>query len=59
MSHCFPPTPTKLYTAGAFLADGATTFIGHNSSVVSVSWSPDGNKIASGSDDTTIKVSKG
>jgi WD40 repeat protein len=29
---------------------------GHTSSVTSVSWSPDGSKIASGSEDETVRV---
>ena len=32
------------------------TFIGHNAEVFSVSFSPDGSKIASTSDDESIKI---
>ena len=32
------------------------TFIGHRSQVLSVSWSPDGTRLATGSEDGTAKV---
>ena len=34
------------------------TLTGHSGSVRSVEWSPDGSKIASGSNDNTVQVSK-
>ena len=33
-----------------------TTFRGHSGSVYAVAWSPDGQRIASGSEDRTIKI---
>jgi WD40 repeat protein len=42
----------------ATLAPGSTlfTYRGHQNAVVSVAWSPDGKRIASGSDDNTLQV---
>ena len=38
------------------MAGMSYTYRGHSSSVYAVAWSPDGKRIASGSDDKTVQV---
>ena len=50
-----PPSPTPSTTA---IVEGSTifTYRGHSDTVYAVSWSPNGQYIASGSGDTTVQV---
>jgi WD40 repeat protein len=49
-----PPTP-QTFTSSS-LRTALYTYRGHSASVMGVVWSPDGKRIASGSDDGTVQV---
>ena len=52
------PAPPSVTPASSRLVQAATitAYHGHTSTVFAVAWSPDGRRIASGSDDSTVQV---
>src|SRR5947209_934226 len=48
-----PASPTSTPTS---LKPALYTYRGHSASVIGVAWSPDGKRLASGSDDHTVQV---
>src|SRR5258708_36729749 len=50
------PSPASQTSTSSSLSTALYTYRGHSAGVMGVAWSPDGTRLASGSDDNTVQV---